>query len=317
MVGKIKVLDKMIDIVKEYPKTTVVIVSTGVLIAGLILSGVSGPKEKYPYMPAPEVPIVVNVEKPVVSKNPNAITYSIKVAQNQIIRLEPRSDSKYVNKIDGNNDTELLYVDGNYALISYTDKNNNTRLGFVDMERVSHPENITSNYKANKLNMYGEIITNNCRIQNEAYVSNEDPNLLTRGKKGEFVKVIGSIKTGDKEWYIVIYRNYIGYINPENLNLMDEETFFNTINSSYVEIVGNKVRFRRSPKIDKNNIILEFDKGTKLPVISREGEWFQVYYDGEYGYVSTRNDCTREIFEPLSPPGLTQIHLDRVSGMII
>ena len=165
--------------------------------------------------------------------------------------------------------------------------------------------------------MYGEIISDKCRIQNNTYDSYDEPNVLTRGKKGEFVKIIGSINDGTSDWYIVIYRNYIGYVKPSSLKVLDEEAFFSMLNSSYVEIAGNKVRFRRTPKIDKNNIILEFDKGVKLPVIAREGDWYLVYYDGEYGYVSTRSDCTKEFFEPLSPPGLTQIHLERVDSKII
>lgn len=318
MVGNVKVLDKMINMVRDHPKSTVTIVSTAVLIAGIILSGLGGGvKEEFPYMPAPTIPVVAVTPKPVPTKNPNYISYYAKVAQDQIIRLEPRSDSKYVSKIDGNNEADLLYVDNGYALISYTDLKGNTRLGYVDMQRVSHPEDIGPRYQANKLNMYGEIVNDNCRIQNDMDDSYDDPNVLTRGKKGEFVKIIGSINDGEKDWYIVIYRNYIGYVNPSSLRVMDEDTFFNMVNSSYVEIVGNKVRFRRSPKIDKNNIVLEFDKGVRLPVVSKEGDWYQVYYDGEYGYVSTRSDCTKEYYEPLSPPGLTQIHLEREDSKII
>ncbi len=318
MVGNVKVLDKMINMVKDHPKSTVTIISTAVLIAGIILSGIgSEAKEEFPYMPAPTVPVAAVTPTPVPTRNPEYITYSIKVAQDQIIRLEPRSDSNYVSKIDGNNEVELLYVDNGYALISYTDTKGNTRLGFVNMERVANPENVGPRYQATKLNMYGEIINDKCRIQNNTDDSYDEPNVLTRGKKGEFVKIIGSINDGVNDWYIVIYRNYIGYVKPSSLKVLDEEAFFNMLNTSYVEIAGNKVRFRRTPKIDKNNIILEFDKGVKLPVIAREGDWYLVYYDGEYGYVSTRSDCTKEFFEPLSPPGLTQIHLEREDIKVI
>ena len=317
MVGNLKVFDKLVDKVKEHPKEAVIIVSTGVLIAGLILSNIpSKPKEEFPFMPAPTPTVTTIVETPKPTKNPNYITIDIKVAQNQIMRLEPRSDSKYVNKVEGNNDAELLYIDGNYALISYND-NGNVRLGYVEADRISHLEDIGPNYQATKLNMYGEIKNDNCRIQNNTDDNYDDPNILTRGKKGEYVKIVGTIHDGEKDWYIVIYRNYIGYIDPSNLNVMDEEAFFNMVNTTCVEIVGSKVRFRRSPKIDKKNIITELDKGTKLPVISREGDWYQVYYNGEYGYVSTRSDCTKEIFEVYAPPGLTQIHLEKENGMII
>ena len=49
MVGNVKVLDKMINMVKDHPKSTVTIVSTAVLIAGIILSGIgSEAKEEFP-----------------------------------------------------------------------------------------------------------------------------------------------------------------------------------------------------------------------------------------------------------------------------
>lgn len=317
MIGNIKVFDDMYNMMKKKPKTTIVIVSTFVLITGILLSSIdSKPKEEYPFIPQPTTKVEEVVVTPKPTKNPNYITYEVKVAQNQIMRLEPRSDGKYINKIDGYNTVQLLYIDGDYALISYN-HNGNVRLGFVENERIANFDEIGPNYQATKLNMYGEIKTNNCRVQNNTDEGYNEPNILTRGKQGEYVKIIGSINDGEQLWYIVTYRNYIGYMKPEHLNVMDPETFFNTINSSYVEIVGSKVRFRSSPKIDKNNIITEFDKGTKLPVISREGDWYQVYFNGQYGYVSTRSDCTKEIFEPYAPPGLTQIHLENEDSMII
>ena len=306
MIGNIKVFDKMINFVKERPKDTVVIVGTGVLIATLILSNIpSKPKEVFPYMPRP-MERVEQQDEVIPQKKTSYITYTVRVAENQIMRLEPRSDGKYVDKVVGNNEVDLLYVDGNYALISYTDNNGIARLGFVETERIAHFDEIEPLYRAERLNMYACI--NN----------NDEPNILTRANKGEYVKVIGSIKEGKELWYIVIYRDYIGYMKPENLTILNEEEFNSIINTNYVEIVGSKVRFRSSPNIEDGNIIDKIPNGTKLPIISsKDKDWYYVYYDGVYGYVSKRSDCTKEIYENITPVGLSNIHLERESGKSI
>ena len=317
MIDNIKVDSRLVKFVKEH-KGPVTIVGTGVLIAAIILSTSEKPKKEVFPMYRPQQKIEEQVkETPKPEKNPFFITYYVKVAQRQIMRLEPRMDSKFIDRIEGNNEVELLYIDGDYALIAYTDSNGMTKLGYVETERIANLDEVGLVYQAGKLIMYGEIINNGCRIQNERSDDAYDANILTRGKKGEYVKVIGEIKDGKKTWYIVIYRNYIGYMEPSNLKLISEEEFNNTINTSFVEIVGTQVRFRRSPKKDKNNIILEFPQGIKLPVVSIDGDWYQVYYEGQYGYVSKQPNCTRLIMEDIKPAGLTNIHLDKDEGKII
>ena len=317
MIGNIKVFDKMINFVKERPKDTVVIVGTGVLITALILSNIpSKPKEVFPYMPRP-MERVEQQEEVIPQKKTSYMTYTVRVAENQIMRLEPRSDGKYVDKIVGNNEVDLLYVDGNYALINYTDNNGIARLGFVETERIAHFDEVGPIYRADKLDMFA-CINNNCRLQNDTFDDYDEPNILTRANKGEYVKIIGSIKEGKELWYIVIYRDYIGYMKPDNLTILSEEEFNSIINTNYVEVVASKLRFRSSPNINDNNIIDKIPNGTKLPIISsKDKDWYYVYYNGEYGYVSKRSDCTKEIYENITPAGLANIHLDRESSKSI
>ncbi len=319
MIDNIEVFEKMIAFAKKHKVTAVIIVGTGTILATVLLNNAinSKPKEVFPYMPRVVVEESVKEEPKAQEYNPLHMTTYVEVALNQIIRLEPRSDAKYVTRIDGIKDAELLYIDGDYALISYETKEGTIHLGYIDASSISHRDRVGLIYQANKLNMYGEITTDRCRLQNDTSNNNADHNILTRGTKGEYVKIIGEYKEGKDTWYLVTYRNYIGYMKPENLRVMTEEGFYNTVNTNYVEIVGTRVRFRSSPKLDKDNIILEFNKGTKLPVVSRDGDWYQVYYNGTYGYVSTRSDCTKELYEQYVPPGLSSIHLERESNGII
>ena len=312
MIDNIKVDNRLVKFVKEH-KGAVVIVSTGVLIAGIILASIDKPqKEVFPMYVPQETKIVETTKEPVhQEKNPFYTTYYVRVALNQIMRLEPMSDGKFVDRIEGNNDVELLYIDGDYALICYTDSHGMDRLGFVETDRIAHLEDVGLRYQANKMNMYGEITNNNCRIQNNRDVGPDEPNILTRGKKGEFVKVIGEVREGNKTWYIVTYRSYIGYMDPANLRLISEEEFNNTVNTNFVEIVGTQVRFRSSPKKDKNNILVELDKGLRLPVIGTDGDWYYVYYNGTYGYVSMQSNCTRLVMEDTKPAGLSYLHLEK------
>lgn len=313
MIDNIKVDNRLVKFVKEH-KGAVIIVSTGVLIAGIILAGTSKPKEVYPVYVPPKPDIQEEEVEKVprhIERNPFFVSYYVDVSKEQIIRLEPMREAKYVDKIGDNNEVELLYIDGDYALICYTDNNGLAKLGFVETDRIINLENVGLRYQANKMNMYGEIITDNCRIQNDRETNPDDYNILTRGKKGEYVKVIGELREGNKTWYIVTYRSYIGYMDANNLKLISEELFNDTINTNFVEIVGNNVRFRSSPKKDKNNILLELDKGVRLPVVGTDGNWYQVYYNGTYGYVSMQSDCTRLIIDEKNPPGLSQIHLEK------
>jgi len=312
MINNIKIHNKFSSFMKKNSTKTVVIISTGVLLAGIIINyGVnSKTKEHFDFMPPP-VKVEERIETQEEVYDPNHITYRIKVALHQIIRLEPLSDSKFVGKIEENSDNvELLYIDDNYALISYEDKNGNIKIGYIEKNSIANLDKVGTIYQATPSNMYGEIINNGCRLQNEAYEDSSEFNILTRCKQGEFVKIIGEINEYNQKWYIVNYRDYIGYMNPINLRVMTKAEFLNVTNTNYIVIVGNKVRFRKEPEINKTNIITEFDKGMKLPIISKTKDWFYVYYNGNYGYVSTRNDCSKEIYENYQAPGLTNIHLD-------
>ena len=114
------------------------------------------------------------------------------------------------------------------------------------------------------------------------------------------------------------YRDYIGYMKPENLTIVSEEEFDNIINTNYVEVVASKVRFRSSPNIEDGNILDKIPKGTKMPIISsKDKDWYYVYYNGVYGYVSKRSDCTKEIYERIIPAGLSNIHIERESNKSI
>ncbi len=314
MINNIKVDSKLVKFVKEH-KGPVVIVGTGVLITAIILSTSEKPKkEVFPMYVPPKVQVEEQVKEPVhKEKDPFFTTYYVRVALNQIMRLEPMSDGKFVDRIEGNNEVELLYIDGDYALICYRDSHGMEKLGFVETDRIANLNEVGLRYQAGKMSMYGEITNNNCRIQNNRDDDPYEANILTRGKKGEYVKVIGEIKEGNKTWYIVTYRSYIGYMDPANLRLINEEEFNNTVNANYVETVGDNVRFRSGPKKDRNNILIELPKGTRLRVIAIDGDWYQVVYNGEYGYVSTQADCTRLIVEDTKPAGLTNLHIEKES----
>ena len=157
MIGNIKLHDKIFDFVEKHSKETIIVVGTGVLIAGIILSSSnSKPKEYFPYAPRPVGKIVEEYipEKVDVS---NKMTRYIEVGLNQIMRLEPRSDSKYVDKIENIKEAELLYIDGEHALISYTDTNGMTKLGYILTSGIAHLKDVGSIYQATKVNKYGEI----------------------------------------------------------------------------------------------------------------------------------------------------------------
>ena len=216
MIDHIKVFDKIIKFTKENPKKAVVIVSTGVLLATIILSTTVPHKAKeiYPYMPAPTPKITEEVKEEVLEKDPYFTTFVVKVALHQIIRQEPRSDGKFVCKIEENNDNvTLLYINGDYALISYDDNKGNTRIGYVDKNSIANLDSVGLIYQVNHLNMYGVITNDGCRIQNDTYSDASEYNILTRGKSGDYVKVIGEITDNKHRWYVVIYRDYIGYID--------------------------------------------------------------------------------------------------------
>ena len=99
MINNIKVDNKLVNFVKEH-QGPVIVVGTGVLIAAIILSTNEKPKEVFPmYMPT-MVKAEEHIDEPVQKeKDPFFITRYVRVALNQIMRLEPMTDGKFVDRI--------------------------------------------------------------------------------------------------------------------------------------------------------------------------------------------------------------------------
>lgn len=108
----------------------------------------------------------------------------------------------------------------------------------------------------------------------------EDADTVTYLNNGTIVQVYEALG----EWYKISYDAYTGYVSAEYLMYTPEDGAAEEPQTG--TITGNHVRFRSGPSLDAG-IMFEMNKGTTVTVLSGQGDWCQVSYNGQTGYVST------------------------------
>lgn len=102
---------------------------------------------------------------------------------------------------------------------------------------------------------------------------------ITVGQQGEPVVVSADTGTG---WYEVIYNGLKGFMSSQYL------TFSQNLTAEFGvgTITGDTVRLRQGPGTD-SAVLGTYDSGTAMTVTGVQGNWYQVSYLGNTGYVSS------------------------------
>lgn len=120
----------------------------------------------------------------------------------------------------------------------------------------------------------GVVTADALRMRAEASTSAATVTYLENGASLQVYEDLGA-------WYRVSYDAYTGYVASEFVSYTPSEPEAQT-----GVITGSSVRFRAAASMDAY-VLFELDKGATVTVLSGEGDWCQVCYNGQTGYVST------------------------------
>lgn len=84
----------------------------------------------------------------------------------------------------------------------------------------------------------------------------------------------------------VFYSQDVKMIEPV-LNVGEETLKISQNNNDDVAIVAKNLNLRTSPSIEKDNILLSMKAGSKVNIISNDGEWTKVKFGNKEGFAST------------------------------
>lgn len=102
-------------------------------------------------------------------------------------------------------------------------------------------------------------------------------------------EVLGSLNAGDTmkvtgvrgAWYRVSYNGITGYVHSDYLRISKSGTSSATQTGT---IKGTEVRFRAAASTS-SKILGVFPNGASVTVLSNEGDWYKIRYNGTVGYV--------------------------------
>jgi len=331
MISNLKVTDKLIELAKKHPKTTIIgslAFITAVILAFTLHSG--GVEEEKNNMGDVRPPIIEKKQEEE-EKIPPAPTpfvvysgFDVAIDLGTTLTLEPGGGS-YVGKVRVNNQAEIVLVDGEYTLVlynvpqeqyNYDLSHDHRRLGYVPSENVKPLAGHTTE-SASPDERY-VCFDNNTRI----VVDMDDKAILTTALKGTYARVVGDVykpEWSDDEWYIVAYGNFIGYMQGKNGTFISRDQMLDIINSSrmYLRITGTDVNLRSEPKKEKKNVEIRLNKGDEAIVLGHSNGWYHVIFKGIEGYISDEVTCLEEIYVKRIPEGLENLHFENSSQKTI
>lgn len=120
------------------------------------------------------------------------------------------------------------------------------------------------------------VTTSDLNLREKATTNSK---IITTMPKGEIVKV-GNL-TGD--WYEVNYEKYKGYAHKDYLI---ENSGHQDTKVEYAKVTATGLYLRKGPSTSNENISLML-QGEKVKVLSKNGDWWKVEYNGVVGYASS------------------------------
>lgn len=245
---------------------------------------------------------------------PQYIGYDIMVDAGTRMRLEPMRESSYVETIGDTTVANLIAIDGEYALISHKNSTDSyTRLGYVPLDRIS-PISGELHPSAYTCNEYVNFTENKVRIRSSMDTDHNAGNIVVNGKKGDYGKIVAVIpgpEWSDETWYVVAYKNYIGYMHDKNGVFISTEQMQEILNREniYLRITGTDVNFRSSPTKGQN-VTTKLNSGDTASLIDENTGWYHVIFNGVEGYISKEVTCIEKYSTKSIPDGVKFLHFD-------
>lgn len=128
---------------------------------------------------------------------------------------------------------------------------------------------------AQAMNLGGATLSTGVRLRSGPGTDSE---IITTGYQSEPVIVTADNGAG---WYEVIYNGVKGYMSSQYLK------FSEALSAAFGKgtVQGNSVRLRSAPSTNAA-VLGGFNAGATMDIIGVSGNWYQVKYGGQTGYVS-------------------------------
>ena len=204
------------------------------------------------------------------------------------LRSEPTLSAAILSRLNSGETAEVLAISNGWIQVSY-----NGTIGWVSDDYVTVMEE-----EASEQTMISEETTSETQKDSEKEIE-IDPNLFTiavdavniRKKADLTSKKIGTAKLGEKfevlerdnNWVKIkfgkkegwIYSFYGTFIIDEKLPVTSSEVNEQDLDQNYVTIIYNGTNLREKPSTS-SDIIVNANAGQKYPILSVDGEWYQV-----------------------------------------
>ena len=199
------------------------------------------------------------------------------------LREGASTSSRILNTLNKGAAMTVTGTSGDWYAVSY-----NGTAGYVYKQYLTvEGESSSSSSSSSSTNEKGTINAYAVRLRQGASTSSK---ILYTLNKGAAMTVTGT--SGD--WYAVSYNGTAGYVYKQYLTLGESSSSSSSSSSggstvSPVDedtgtIRGMYVRVRTGPSTS-SSIITSLNTGAKLDVTGITGEWYQVKYNGQTGYV--------------------------------
>ena len=150
--------------------------------------------------------------------------------------------------------------------------------------------------------------TANVKIREEASTKSKQLGLLIKGN------YLNYVEKADDGWYKVEYNDGVAYVSAEYVDYIEtyelpcnqdvpfldqEHDLYDFLDSSDVVVATANVNIRKEPNTDCEKLG-KLEKNSTLPFVSKvNDDWYEVEYNGETAYVSTKYSKEQKGYTPL------------------
>ena len=217
-------------------------------------------------------------------------------------RTGPSTSDGTLGTIPKGTDVKIIGINNGWYKLVYNGKTGYMRSDYIDLNgfteaedddnntETENPGNTTTNPETS-VNKKGSVTGNYVRFRSAPSLTSAIISLLNKGTSVDVVAETDG-------WYKITYGGSTGYMSSDYIALSSGNTSSDTTTSTPstpepdVEkmdekgyVTGNYVRMRKGPSTT-NSIITTLNKGTAVTVTGKTGDWYQINYNGNVGYMS-------------------------------
>ncbi len=218
-------------------------------------------------------------------------------------RTGPSTSDSSLGVIPKDTEVDIIGINNGWYKLVYNGKTGYMRSDYIDLNGASESDNNTDDDKDTEteapgnsdtsnetaVNKKGSVTGNYVRFRSEPSLSSAIIRLLNKGTAVEVVAEVDG-------WYKIAYGGSTGYMSTDYVTLSTGSTSSDTTPPTTSEfdveamdedgyVTGNYVRMRKGPATTYG-IITSLNKGASVSITGKTGNWYQIKYNGNVGYMS-------------------------------